>query len=140
MDTTEILKDIVYNQGLNTLLQRMEVLLDFNTRKKLCYPIIASAEIIDMDSVIAKIKETWPIFNIKDVWINLKSQCVDFKIWGGPYWVNKKYSSYIIFKDAWSEVETEEFNYQRTTKEEYAERNALPLDLFIGHGVELKIV
>lgn len=140
MDTTEILKNIVYNQGLNTLLQRMEVLLDFNTRKKLCSPVIVSAEIVDMDAVIAKIKETWPIFNIKDVRINLTSQTVDFKIWGGPYWINKKYSSFKVFDGEWSKVETEEFNYQRITKEEDAEMNTLPLDLFIGHGVEIKVI
>ena len=140
MNTIETLKDIVYNQGLNTLFQRMEVLVDNHTLKELCSPIIVSAEITDMDAVIAKIKEKWTIFNIKDVEIALNRQTVDFKIWGGPYWINKANSSYIIFNGAWSEVETEEFNYQRTTKEEYAEKNSLPLTSFIGHGVEFKTI
>ena len=124
MNTIDTLKDIVYNQGLSTLLQRMEALIDERTLKKLCTSVIISAEIVDMDAVIAKIKEKWTIFNIIDVEVNFKSQTIDFRIWGGPYWINKKYSSYRIFDGEWSESETEEFNYQRTTKEEYAEENS----------------
>ena len=140
MNTIDTLKDIVYNQGLNTLLQRMEALIDERTLKELCTSVIISAEIVDMDAVIAKIKEKWTIFNIIDVQVNFKSQTIDFKIWGGPYWINKKYSSYIIFDGEWSESETEEFNYQRTTKEEDAEKESLPLTSFIGHGVEFKTI
>ena len=134
------LKELVYNQGLNILLQRMEVLIDSYILKELCSPVIISAEIVDIDAVIEKIKEKWIIFNIKDIEINLKSQRVEFKIWGGPYWINKKNSSYMIFDGEWSELETEEFNYQRITKEEYAEKNSLSLTSFIGHGIEIKVI
>lgn len=140
MNTINTLKDIVYNQGLNTLLSRMEAVIDTNTLTRLCSPVIMSATIVDMDAVIAKIQEKWTIFNIKNVKINLKRQTVDFKIWGGPYWINKANSSYIIFDGAWSETETEEFNYQRTTEEQYAELNSLPLTSFVTNGIELKTI
>ena len=140
MNTTETIKDIVYNQGLNILLQRMGAVLDNNTLQKLCNPVIVSADITDMGAVIAKIKEKWTVFNIKDVKVNLKHQTIYFKIWGGPYWINRKHSSYIVLDGAWSEVETEEYNYQKTIEEVYAEQNCLPLSLFIEHGIEFKTI
>lgn len=140
MNHINTLKELVYNQGLNILLQRMAVKLDNKQLRDLCAPVIANANITNIDAVTKIIKQEWPIFNIKDIKINLRHQTVDFKIWGGPYWVNKAYSCYITFKGAWSEVETEEFNYQKTIKEEYAEQNSLPLSVFEEHGIELNII
>ena len=82
MNEIEMLKDQVYNCGLNTLLRRMEILLPSYELKALTNPVITAATIVDMDAVIHKIKETWTIFNIKDIKIDLKSQRVCFKVYG----------------------------------------------------------
>ena len=67
MNEIEILKDQVYEYGLSTFLRRMEILLPSYELKALTNPVVVSATIVDMDAVIRKIKETWTIFNIKDV-------------------------------------------------------------------------
>lgn len=136
----EKLKDLVYNEGLSVLLDRMEVLQTKGELEKLMKPVIVSAKIIDMDAVISKIKEKWhTYFNIKDVEINLKDQIVTFKFWGGPYFVPKKYANYIIFgPDYWSPTETDHCDYECTTKEEYPEKDCIKLVEFEGHGIELK--
>lgn len=140
MNVQEELRNFVNEQGINALLRRMEARINSYRMQDLLEPTIVDATITDMDKVLEIIKKKWTIFNIKDVSIDLKSQTVEFKIWGGPYWIPKEYSSYVIFPNEWSEQETEKYNYQRTTKEEYAEKNSIPLKEFVGNGVEVTIV
>ena len=136
----ENFKNLVFEQGFVTLFKRMQAILDCGTMRRLLSPQVIDAKITDMQSVETIIKKKWPVFNIKDIEINLKSQTVSFKIWGGPYWIPKDYRSYIIFQNDWSPVETERCNYQRTTEEQYAEKNLLPISEFIGNGIEATIV
>ena len=137
MNEIEMLKDQVYNCGLNTLLRRMEILLPSYELKTLTNPVVVSATIVDMDAVISKIKETWTVFNIKDVKIDLKSQRVDFKVYGKCY-IPEKYKSYVLM--SWSPVKTEECNSLEEIEEKYAQEKALPLTAFINNGITMEIV
>ena len=136
------LKELVYNEGLHILLDRLAVLHSSYELEKLLNPVIIDAKIVDMDAVISKIKEKWhTCFNIKDVEIDLKGQEVKFKYFGGPYFVPKEYSSYIILgQDEWSPVQTEHCNYERTTEEQYAEKDVIKLIEFKGHGIEITVI
>ena len=137
MSEIEMLKDQAYNCGLNTLLRRMEILLPSYELKALTNPVVVSATIVDMDAVISKIKETWTIFNIKDVKVDLKSQRVDFKVYGKCY-IPEKYKSYVLM--SWSPVKTEECNYLEEIDEKYAQEKTLPLTAFINNGITMEIV
>lgn len=137
MKEIEELKQLVYEEGLQTLLKRMEVVLSYRDLKTLANNVIVSATIVDMDAVIRKIKEEWNIFGIKDVKINLASQNVSFKIYGSCY-IPEKYRGFIVMK--WSATQTEECNYFNEVKEEYAEEKAMPLTNFINNGIEIEMV
>lgn len=139
-NTISNIKDLVYNQGLGVLLSRMEILQSKGSLEKLLRPIAVEAKIVDMDAVVSKIKEKWhTCFNIKDVEVDLQHQTVNFRYWGGPYFVPKKYASYVIFgSEDWSPVKTEYCDYARTTKEEYAEKDSMPLSDFENNGIEIK--
>ena len=137
MSEIEMLKDQVYKCGLNTLLRRMEILLPSYELEALTNPVIVSATIVDMDAVISKIKETWTIFNIKDVKIDLKSQRVTFKVYGKCY-IPEKYRSYVLM--TWSTTQTEECNYLEEIDEKYAQEKTLPLTAFINSGITMEIV
>lgn len=137
MNEIEILKEQVYEQGLNTLLRRMEIILPSYKLKALTNPVIISATIVDMDAVIRKIKETWTIFNIKDVRVDMKSQRVNFKVYGKCY-IPEKYKMYILME--WAETQTEECNYLKEVEEKYAQENTLPLTKFINNGIAIEMV
>ena len=137
MSEIEMLKDQVNNCGLNTLLRRMEIILPSYELKALTNPVIATATIVDMDAVISKIKETWTIFNIKDVQVDLKSQRVCFKIYGKCY-IPEKYKSYVLM--SWSPVKTEACNYLEEIEEKYAQEKTLSLTAFINNGITMEIV
>ena len=138
----EKLKELVYNEGLHILLDRLAVLHSKYALEKLLNPVIVDAKIVDMDAVISKIKEKWhTCFNIKDVEIDLEKQEVKFKYFGGPYFVPKKYSSFIILsQEDWSPVQTEHCDYERITEEQYAEKDAIKLIEFKDHGIEMTII
>ena len=136
--TTIQLKEIVFEKGFNTILQRMEALLSANTLKELTRPIVTNALIIDEEKIVDRIHQKWPGFNIKNININFKAQTIDFYIWGGPYYIPEEYSSYVIME--WSQTKTERCNYERTTKEEYAELQRMPLSDFFNRGLEVTIV
>ena len=137
MNEIEILKDQVYEYGLSTFLRRMEILLPSYELKALTNPVVVSATIVDMDAVIRKIKETWTIFNIKDVKIDLKSQRVTFKVYGKCY-IAEKYKTYVLMD--WSATQTEECNYLEEIDEKYAQEKTLPLTAFINSGITMEIV
>lgn len=137
MKEIETLKQLVYEKGLQTLLKRMEVVLNCRDLRTLTNNVIVSATIVDMDAVVRKIKEKWSVFEIKDVKIDLASQNVSFKVYGSCY-IPEKYKGFIIMK--WSAVQTEECNYLRETKEEHAEENVLPLANFVNNGIEIEIM
>ena len=139
MSEIEILKDQVYNCGLNTLLRRMEIILPSYELEALTNPVIAAATIVDMTAVINKIKETWATFNIKDVKVDLKSQRVYFKIYGKCY-IPEKYKAYVLMNLSWSPVKTEECNYLEEIEEQYAQEKTLPLTAFINSGITMEIV
>lgn len=138
----EKLKELVYNEGLHILLDRLEVLHSKYELEDLLNPVIADAKIVDMDAVISKIKETWhTCFNIQDVEIDLKKQVVRFRYWGGPYYVPKEFSNFVILgPDDWSPTPTEHCNYERSTSEDYPEKESLKLLDFKNHGIEITIV
>lgn len=137
MNEIEMLKEQVYEHGLNTLLRRMEVILPSYELKALTNPVVVSATIVDMDAVIRKIKETWTIFNIKDVRVDLKSQKVNFKVYGKCY-IPEKYRTFVLM--VWSETQTEECNYLKEVDEKYAQENTLPLTKFINNGIAIEMV
>lgn len=137
MKEIEELKQLVYEKGLQTLLKRMEVVLSCRDLRALINNVIVSATIVDMDAVVRKIKEEWSVFGIKDVKINLTSQSVSFKIYGSCY-IPEKYRGFIIID--WSASQTEECNYLKEIKEEYAEEKAMPLTSFINNGIEVEII
>lgn len=137
MKEIETLKQLVYEKGLQTLLKRMEVVLSYRDLRTLTSNVIVSATIVDMDAVVRKIKEEWSVFEIKDVRVNLVSQSVSFKIYGSCY-IPEKYRGFIIID--WSATQTEECNYLKEIKEEYAEENALPLANFVNNGIEVEII
>ena len=138
MKEIEELKDQVYNQGLNTLLKRMEVLIPEYKIRELVKPVIVSAEILDMEEVVKTIKSEYTCFSIKDVELNMRSQVISFKVWGSCY-VPERYRGYRILNGAWSATQTEECNYQKTIKEEYAEEMVMPLNVF-NNGIKVEIV
>lgn len=137
MKEIETLKQLVYEKGLQTLLKRMEVVLSCRDLRTLTSNVIVSATIVDMDTVVRKIKEEWSVFGIKDVRVNLVSQSVSFKIYGSCY-IPEKYRGYIVMD--WSATQTEEYNYLNEIKEEYAEEKALPLANFVNNGIEVEII
>lgn len=137
MSEIEILKDQIYEHGLSTFLRRMEIILPSYELKALTNPVVVSTTIVDMDAVISKIKETWAIFNIKDVQVDLKSQRVTFKVYGKCY-IPEKYRSYVLM--SWSPVKTEECNYLEEIEEKYAQEKTLPLTAFINSGITMEIV
>lgn len=138
MKEIEILKDQVYNQGLNTLLKRMEVLLPVWQLKNLTEPTVVSAEITDIEEVMKTIKSEYTCFSIKDVKLNIASQEVSFKIYGTCY-VPERYRGYRVLNRAWSAIQTEEYNCLNVVKEEYAEENAIPITAFT-KGIKVEIV
>lgn len=137
MKEIETLKQLVYEKGLQTLLKRMEVVLSCRDLRTLTSNVIVSATIVDMDAVVRKIKEEWSVFEIKDVRVNLVSQSVSFKIYGSCY-IPEKYRGYIVMD--WSATQTEECNYLKEIKEEYAQEKALPLANFVNNGIEVEII
>lgn len=134
MKEIETLKQLVYEKGLQTLLKRMGVVLSC---RALTSNVIVSATIVDMDTVVRKIKEEWSVFEIKDVRVNLVSQSVSFKIYGSCY-IPEKYRGYIVMD--WSATHTEKYNYLNEIKEEYAEEKALPLANFVNNSIEVEII
>lgn len=136
MNEIEILKEQVCEQGINTLLKRMETLLDSSDLRKLIQPMIVSAEITDMEEVVNTIKSKYTCFDIKDVKLNLSSQTVSFKIYGSCY-VPKEYIDYVLL--TWSANQTEECNYLKTIEEKYAEKESMPLSMFT-KGIKIEIV
>lgn len=135
MEKIDIIREQVCEKGINTLLKRMKALFSDYELSQLTKPIIISAEIIDMEKVISIIKETYTCFEIKDVKINLKSQNVYFKIYGSCY-IPEKYKGYIVME--WSPERTDECNYLKTIKEEYAEENVISLTKFIDNGIKVE--
>lgn len=135
MDTINTIKEQVCEKGINTLLKRMKALFSDYELSQLTKPLIVSAEIIDIEKVISIIKETYTCFEIKDVKINLKSQNVYFKIYGSCY-IPEKYKGHIVME--WSPERTEECNYLKTIKEEYAEENVISLTKFIDNGIKVE--
>lgn len=138
MKEIEILKEQVYNQGLNTLLKRIEVLIPEYKIRELVKPVIVSAEILDMEEVVKTIKSEYTCFSIKDVELNMRSQVISFKVWGSCY-VPERYRGYRLLSGAWSATQTEECNYLKTIKEEYAEEMVIPITAFTG-GIKVEIV
>lgn len=138
MKEIEILKEQVCNQGLNTLLKRMEILLPVWQLKNLAEPKVVSAEILDMGEVVMVIQSEYPCFSIKDIKLNLSSQVVSFKVYGSCY-IPEKYKGYRLLNGAWSATQTEECNYQKTIKEEYAEEMNMPITAFTS-GIKVEIV
>lgn len=136
MNEIEILKEQICEQGINTLLKRMETLLDSSDLRKLMQPMIVSAEITDMEEVVNIIKSKYTCFDIKDVKLNLSSQTVSFKIYGSCY-VPKEYRSYILL--TWSATQTEECDYLNTIEEKYAEKESMPLSMFT-KGIKIEII
>lgn len=136
-ENINIIKEQICANGIDTLLTRMKVLFSDYELSQLTKPMIISAEIIDMEKVISIIKQTYTCFEIKDVKINLKSQNVCFKIYGSCY-VPEKYRNYIVME--WSLEQTEEYNYLKTIKEEYAEENVISLTKFIDNGIKVEFV
>ncbi len=138
MKEIEILKEQVYNQGLNILLKRMEILLPVRQLKSLAEPTVVSAEITDMEEVVKTIKSEYTCFGIKDVKLDMSRQAVSFKIYGTCY-IPEKYKGYIVLDKAWSATQTDECNYLNTIKEEHAEENTMPITAFT-NGIKVEIV
>lgn len=136
MNEIEILKEQICEQGINTLLKRMETLLDSSDLRKLIQPMIVSAEITDMEEVVNTIKSKYTCFDIKDVKLNLSSQTVSFRIYGSCY-VPKKYIGYVLI--TWSATQTEECDCLKTIEEKYAEKESMPLSMFT-KGIKIEIV
>lgn len=136
MNEIEILKEQVCERGINTLLKRMETLLDSSDLGKLIQPMIVSAEITDIEEVVRTIKSKYTCFDIKDIKLDLSSQTVSFRVYGSCY-VPEKYRGLILL--TWSATQTEECNYLKTIEEEYAEKEFMPLNMFT-KGIKLEIV
>lgn len=132
------LQEIVLEKGFNTLLKRMETILDSAALKKLSDEVIVSAEITDLEKVKNTISRVWPGLNISDVKIEIKTQTVGFRLWG-ECWIPEKYANFILFSTAYSLEKTEECDYHRVIKEENADKYHLPLNLF-NEGIEMEIV
>lgn len=138
MKDIEIIKEQVLNQGLNTLLKRLETLFSEYQLRLLTEPTVVSVEIVNMEKVIDTIKSVYTCFNIKDVKPDLKSQTMSFKIYGSCY-IPEKYRGYRILNDAWSATQTDEYSYLKTVKEEYAEEFSMPLSDF-KEGLRIEII
>ena len=138
MKEIEILKEQVYNQGLNILLKRMEILLPVWQLKSLAEPTVVSAEITDMEEVVKTIKSEYTCFSIKNVKLDMPSQAISFKIYGTCY-IPERYRGYRVLNGAWSATQTDECNYLNTVKEEYAEENIMPITAFT-NGIKIEIV
>lgn len=136
MNEIEILKEQVCERGINTLLKRIETLLDSSDLRKLIQPMIVSAEITDMKEVIKTIKSKYTCFDIKDIKLNLSSQAISFRVYGSCY-VPQEYRSLVLL--TWSATQTEECDYLKTIEEKYAEKEAMPLNMFT-KGIKLEIV
>lgn len=133
------LQEIVFEKGFHTLLKRMETILDSATLKKLSDEIVVFAKITDMTEVKNTISRAWPGLNISNVEINIKSQTVDFALYG-ECWIPKKYTNFILFKDTYSLEKTEEYDCHRVIEEKDAEkRYHLPLNFF-NEGIEMEII
>lgn len=133
------LQEIVFEKGLNTLLKRMETLLDSITLERISEEVVVSARITDLEKVKNTISQAWPGLNISNVEINIKSQTVDFALYG-ECWVPRKYANFILFKNTYSLEKTEEYDSHRVIEEKDAEkRYHLPLNFF-NEGIEMEIV
>ena len=130
----EKLEQLFLNESINTIIKRMEILIPAYKLEELRRPVIVSAEIVDEVEVMKYIKSVWPL-NIKDITIDINYQRLSFKVYGDCY-VKKRYSSYILFKDSFSLEPTEEFDYHKTIKEEYAEENVFNLKQVPGIKLE----
>ena len=136
MNEIEILKEQVCEHGINTLLKRMQTLLRPCELRNLSQLVVVSAEITDMEEVVKTIKSKYTCFNIKDIELDLPKQMVSFKIYGSCY-IPERYKSYIVA--TWSETQTEECNYLNIIKEEYAEKNVMPLSMFT-KGIKIEMI
>lgn len=136
MNEIEILKEQVCERGINILLKKMETLLDSSDLRKLIQPMIVSAEITNMEEVVRIIKSKYICFDIKDIKLNLSSQTVSFRVYGSCY-VPQEYRSLVLL--TWSATQTEECDYLKTIEEKYAEKEAMPLNMFT-KGIKLEIV
>ena len=132
----EQLKQLFLTESLSTIIKRIQIIVPKYNLESVCRPVIVNAEIVDNQEVLEYIHSIWP-FNIKDIRIDINHQKLYFKIFGDCY-VNKQYSSYILFENNFSLEPTEEFNYHKTIKEEYAEENAF--DLKQVPGIKLEYV
>lgn len=121
----DLLTNLFMNESSTTIITRLMTSIPEYKLRELGKPVIVKAEIVDLDAVTSYIKSKWP-FEIKDIEINLKSQQLNFKIYGSC-WVPKKYQGYIVFEDNYSLIQTEEYDHHKTIKEQYAEDNVLPL-------------
>lgn len=138
MKEIEILKDQVYNQGLDTLLKRIEVLIPEYRIQELTKPTVVSAEILNMEEVIKTIKSKYTCFDIKDVKLNISEQVVVFKIYGSCY-IPEKYKGYRVLNGGWSATQSDKYNHLNTIEEEYAEENTMPITSFT-NGIKIEIV
>jgi len=138
MKEIEILKGQVYNQGLDTLLKRIEVLIPEYRIQELTKPTVVSAEILNMEEVIKIIKSKYTCFDIKDVKLNISEQVVVFKIYGSCY-IPEKYKRYRVLNGGWSATQSDKYNYLNTIEEEYAEENTMPITSFT-NGIKIEIV
>lgn len=91
-----------------------------------------------MEEIIRTIKSKYTCFDIKDVKVNIGSQTISFNIYGSCY-VPKKFKGFRILNGAWSATQTEECDYQKTIKEEYAEEMVMPISSFT-NGIKIEIV
>lgn len=132
------LQEVVFEKGLSTLFKRMEIILDPAILKKLSDEVVISAKIADITKVENTISQVWPGLNICDIKIDIKSQTVEFKLYG-ECWVPEKYACFVLFKDTYSLKETEEYNCHKVIEERYADKYYLPLNLF-NEGIEMEIV
>lgn len=138
MKDLSALREFVCQHGIDSLLQRMDAVMDNAALQRLAKPVCISAKITNKDAVLAIIQQNWPGLSIKDVQVNLAHQSITFKVFGRAY-VEPKYASYILFKDSYSTEPTEQFSKEVVRKEEYAESNQLSFDVFT-KGLSLEYV
>lgn len=138
MKEIEILREQVFNKGLNTLLKRLDVLIPEYKLQQLTKPTVISAELVDMEEVVRTIKSKYTCFGIKDVRIDILRQSVAFKIFGSCY-IPNRYKGYRVLERGWSAVQTEEFDYLNVVEEKYAEENIMPITAFTS-GIKVEIV
>lgn len=138
MKEIETLKEQVYNQGLGILLKRMEAILPEYQLQKLVKPAVIFAEITDMEEILKTIKSVYTCFGIKDIRVSVIDQAIYFKVYGSCY-IPERYKAYRLFADSWSATQTDDCNYLRTIKEEYAEEMSMPITSF-NSGIKIEIV